>query len=115
MQLWWGVFPCFAALVIRLTMERACADPYELLPALSSRPWFAWPIALVYVLAHAWIVGVYLVTVAETNAIVPAWSDWRAIWAGGTRKLLLMLAVFAIEYAPIAVWRVVGEALQCAP
>jgi hypothetical protein len=44
---WWLLFPAFTALTIRLGVERACAQPYDLLPAVTSNPAWAWPLALV--------------------------------------------------------------------
>ena len=113
MRIWWVVFPCFAGVVVRLAIERSCGAPYDLLPAVSAKPIFAWPIALVYVSAHAWILAVYLVTVADRQILVPAASDWRAIWKSDVGKLVLMVAMFSIEYAPMLLWRLIAGGLQC--
>jgi hypothetical protein len=110
---WWALFPAFFALVCRLTIERACADPYDLLPALTSRPAWAWMFAVIYVLAHVWLVSAYLFTVAGSQSLLPSLSDWKAIWGARLSRVWLMLLAFAIEYAPVPIWRLIGAALHC--
>jgi hypothetical protein len=110
---WWPLFPSFLALTCRLAIERACAEPYDLLPALTSKPAWAWTFAAVYVLAHAWLVSAYLLTVASSQSLLPRIRDWQAIWGSQFFKVWLMFLAFAIEYAPVPMWRLIGAALHC--
>jgi hypothetical protein len=57
---WWAIGPAFVVLVGRFAVDRACADPDNLVPALASRPFVAWTMAAMYVLAHLWLLGAYL-------------------------------------------------------
>lgn len=110
---WWILFPCFVALVFRLTLERTCADPYDLLPALASSPLSGWPIAGVYVTSHVWLIGVYLLTAASTDSLAPPPSAFRTVWRADYLKILLMAATFVLEYLPVTLWRFIGTALHC--
>lgn len=111
---WWVIFPLFAALSVRLAVERACGDPYELLPALTSNARWAWGVALVYVLAHVWFVGAYLVTVSRTGTLLPALAAWRGVWRMDAVKIAGMAVLLAIESAPVAIWRMLAPAIGCA-
>lgn len=108
------LFPCFSVLVLRLTVERTCADPYDLLPALTSKPLWGWLLAIAYVTSHAWLISVYLLTAASVNSLVPSPSAFRTMWRADYVKVLLMTAVFVVEYLPITLWRFAGAALHCA-
>ena len=110
---WFILFPCFAALTFEMCFERTCRDPYDLLPAVTSRPLLAWPVALLYVTAHVWAIAAYLLTVSATQRLVPTSQEYRAVWAGDTGKPALMLAVLVIEYLPLAWWRLVGTVIGC--
>ena len=112
-RIWWILFPCFAVLVVRLTVERTCADPYDLLPALASNPLWGWPIAVVYVMSHAWLIGVYVLTAAFADSLLPPRSAFQSVWRADSMKVLLMAAAFVVEYLPVTLWRVVGAALHC--
>jgi hypothetical protein len=105
---WWIVFPPFALLVGRLTYERTCADPSRLLLALTSSPTTAWPIALLYVVAHVWLLVVYVRVVARTNSLAPSLADLCAIEGTEVLKILLMTVVLALEYSPLSLWRMIG-------
>jgi hypothetical protein len=111
---WWVLFPCFLVLVLRLTVERTCSDPYDLLPALASNPVWGWPIAIVYVTSHAWLLGVYLLTAASVDSLVPSRLAFRSMWRAEYMKVLLMAGAFLLEYLPVTIWRLVGTALHCA-
>jgi hypothetical protein len=113
MRYWWVLFPCFSVLTCRLTAERMCGDPYDLLPALTSRPAWAWPIALVYVSAHVWVLAVWLLTVSRSRELVPGPRAYRVVWGADAAKLLLMLGVFVIEYSPVSLWRLLGASVRC--
>ena len=106
---WWIVFPCFSVLVVRLSAERACADPNNLLPALTGTPAGAWPLAAVYVAAHAWIVGAYLLTVSRTARLLPGPGAARGVWGRDAFKLFAIGLAFAMEYAPISLWRLAAR------
>ena len=108
---WWVIFPGFLILVGRLTYERACADPYRLLAGAMSTPAAAWPIALLYVAAHGWLLATYLQTVANTGSLWPAPTQLRAAWHGNTWKVLLLAAALVIEYWPVSILRILGAAL----
>jgi hypothetical protein len=113
--MWWPLWPAFAALTIRLGIERGCGDPYDLLPAIVGNTAWAWPLALVYVTGHAWIAAAYLITVSAAGTLAPGWRVWRGLWQHGLGMLVLMLAAMAIEYAPVSVWRILAAAAGCGP
>jgi hypothetical protein len=110
---WWALFPMFAALTIRLAGERTCGDPYDLLPGVTGDPSWAWPLAVVYVLAHAWSIAVYLTTVSRTQTLLPPARAWRTTWGRDQVKLMLMALALVIEYAPMAAWRTLGIVIGC--
>jgi uncharacterized membrane protein YhdT len=112
---WWPVFPCFAAVTLRLVLERACADPYNLLPEATLAPGWAWLIALAYVAGHGWTIGAYLLVVSQADALLPPWRAVRSTWGNATPQLLAMLIVLIVEYAPITLWRFIGARLGCGP
>ncbi|HET7218052.1 MAG TPA: hypothetical protein VFJ02_08380 [Vicinamibacterales bacterium] len=112
-RVWWPLWPAFLALAVRLGIERGCGDAYDLLPALVSNPAWAWPLALVYVAAHAWIIGAYLVTVSAAGRLAPGLDAWRAMWGRNLATVILMLAAMAIEYAPVPLWRMIMAAAGC--
>lgn len=113
MRTWWLLCPSFTALTVRLGVERACADPYDLLPALTSHPGWAWPLALVYVFAHLWVLAAYLVTVSHAQEVLPDASAFGAVWGANAVKLVLMIGVLAIEYSPSLLWGLMATALRC--
>ena len=111
---WWVLFPCFVVLVLRLSVERSCSDPYDLLPGLASNPLWGWPIAIGYVISHAWLIGVYLLTAASADSLVPSRVAFRSMWRADYIKVLLMAVAFLLEYLPVTIWHLVGTALHCA-
>jgi len=111
---WWLLFPAFTVVTLRLGVERACADPYDLLPAITSNPAWAWPIALVYVLTHVWTITAYVTTTVVAGTLTPSPPDWRALWGRKVYLIVAMAAALALEYAPIALWRWIGAAGICA-
>ena len=111
MGLWWAIAPPFAALTVALSRERACAEPYRLLPGVTADPVSAWPIALLYLAAHLWIVAAYLTTIQGTRALIPGPGGIRAVWGNASLKLLFMLVILIVEYLPMTVWRSVGAAV----
>lgn len=113
MRSWWVLFPCFTALIIRLAIDRACAEPYNLAPALAGDPAWAWPLAIVYVLAHLWIAAAYLLAVSRTQALMPTRRALAAFGSADTMKLILMSGAFVIEYSPMPLWRLIGTGLRC--
>jgi hypothetical protein len=110
---WWGIFPCFAALTVRLAHDRACGHLYELLPGVTSSPSGTWPLAIIYVLAHIWILTAWVLYVLRSNELFPPVNALKHAWGRDERKVLLMAAVFAIEYAPMSVWHLLGRAVGC--
>jgi hypothetical protein len=112
---WWLLFPSFTVLSVRLTTERVCGNPYDLLPALTANSRWAWPLALLYVLPHLWLLAACLLTAARAQALAPGARVFSEVWGREAWKLLLMAAVLVLEYAPISLWRLLGSALQCAP
>jgi hypothetical protein len=110
---WWIVFPLFALLAVRLAAERACGDPYDLLPGITSTPIYAWPLAAVYVAAHVWLLALYLSLVARTQQLLPSLGVIRTAFDRSVGKVFLMLIAFAVEYAPMPLWRFVGSILRC--
>ena len=111
--IWWIVTPPFAVLVGWLAFERTCGDPYELLPAITSRSELALPLAILYLVAHCWAVGAYLLTVCHAGSVLPSTRAGKQLWGRQWPKLIVMISVFAVEYAPMPVWRVVGSFLNC--
>ncbi|MEO5821270.1 MAG: hypothetical protein ABIT71_12265, partial [Vicinamibacteraceae bacterium] len=101
--------PPFAILVLRLDAERACAAPYELLPAATSIPALAWSIAAVYVAAHALLFAAWLVTAAHADALVPTWQVVRQLWGRQTWMLVVTVLIFVLEYWPVPFWQAVGR------
>lgn len=77
-------------------------------------PGTAWPIALLYVLGHVWLLAAYVWVVERTNAFSPGLADMRAIEGTEVVKILLMTVVLALEYSPLSLWRAIG-ALACTP
>lgn len=112
-RLWWLIFPAFTLLTIRLGAERACGQPYDLLPAVTSNPSWAWPLAAVYVLAHGWIVAAYLATAVGAGTLIPSWTRWRTLWGRQGYRVVMMMAALAIEYAPMVWWRWLGAIGLC--
>ena len=110
---WWFLFPAFSALTIRLGVERACGQPYDLLPAVASNPAWAWPLAAVYVLAHAWIAAALVSTAISAAAPIPSIAQWRASWRGESYKAPALIAALAIEYAPLEWWQWLGRIGLC--
>jgi hypothetical protein len=111
---WWIVVPPFMILVARLVYERTCAEPYELLPLLTSQPLLAWALAALYVAAHCWAVAAYLVTVDATNTLLPSWSASRKLWGPDWLKVVATLAILILEYWSIPFWRLLGHSvLHC--
>ena len=110
---WWLIFPAFGMLAVRLTAERTCGDPYDLLPGITTDPKWAWPLAAIYLLAHLWMLAAYLRTVDETGTLTPAARRIRGVWGGSTIQVLLMTAVFVLEYSPVSFWRWLGASLSC--
>ena len=110
---WWLLFPAFTVVTLRLGVERACADPYDLLPALTSNPAWAWPIAVVYVLTHVWAVTAYMTTTVVAGTLWPSREHWRTLWGRQLYMLLAITAVLGVEYAPLALWRWLGAAGMC--
>jgi len=110
---WWLLFPCFTALAVRLAVERACSDPYDLLPALASNPLWGWLIAIIYVTSHLWIIAVYILTASVSDSLLPSRSAFRGFWGTDAVKILLMLSAFVLEYLPVTLWQLAGTALHC--
>lgn len=106
---WWVLLPAIAVLVASLSIERACADPYRLVGGAMSTPLTAWPVSLLYISAHAWLMFVYLHTAAQTGTMWPALRQVRSVWAGDWLKIALMVAALAVEYCPLSLWRAIGS------
>ena len=106
---WWMVFCGFAGVVLVFIRERACFDRLDLLPSVATRPALAWMLATFYLLAHCWLLAAYVLTVQRTSRLLPRFRQISAVWGAGRIKLLLMLALFAVEYAPASLWTVLGR------
>lgn len=106
---WWVLLPAFAVLVGYLSLERACADPYRLIAGAMSAPLTAWPVSLLYISAHAWLVLVYLQTSARAGTMWPSLRQVRSMWEGDWLKIALMVAALAVEYCPLSLWRAIGS------
>ena len=112
---WWLLFPAFTALTIRLGVERACAEPYDLLPAVTSHPAWAWPLASVYVLAHVWIAAAYVATAVGAGSLIPSIVHWREWWGRESYKVLAIAGALTVEYMPLEWWRWLGAIATCGP
>lgn len=110
---WWIVCPAFAVLSLRLVAERTCADPYDLLPGVTSNPAWAWPLALVYVAGHLWCLFAYLFTTELAGTLAPGIATIKSIWRRHAPKVWLMVGILALEYAPMSISRLVGAHLRC--
>lgn len=110
---WWFVCPVFAVVVLRLLAERACGDPYNLLPAVAANPRWAWPLAVVYVAGHVWMLAVYLITSDSAGTLVPGYEAVQAVWGWHMIKVVLMTALMLLEYSPVGVWRLIGAWIGC--
>jgi hypothetical protein len=108
---WWLILPSFAVLTLRFVYDRACGDPRQLVPELTSHPVFAWPLAVVYVSAHLWMLAAYVMTVRETGSLLPGLGRVRAVWDRDLWKIAWLALVMLIEQVPIAFWRVVGASV----
>jgi hypothetical protein len=93
---WWAICPLCALLVARLSYERGCLDPYELLRPIMQRQIGALVVASVYIAAHVWLVAAVIAMVRGQDA----WNTWKdERW-----KVIAMAAVIAVEQVPRAVW-----------
>ena len=110
---WWIVCPAFVVLRLRLVAERACANPYDLLPGVAANPRWAWPLALVYVAGHLWCLFAYLFTTEAAGTLAPGLAAIKSAWGRHAPRVWLMAGVLALEYAPISVSRLVGAHLGC--
>ena len=106
---WWVVFPSFAVLTARLAAERTCDNSYQFLSQVTSHPSLGWMLAAIYVSAHWWLLAVYLVTVRRTGMLMPTVEGTRMVWGGHSAKIFLLLATLILEYAPVSIWRAIGE------
>jgi hypothetical protein len=113
---WWLIMPPFAVLVARLDIERACAEPYELLPGAATVPWLAWSIAALYLAAHALLTAACLVTVLHAGTLAPSPRVIRTLWGRQLWMLIVTVLIFVLEYWPVPMWQALGRhVLGCAP
>jgi hypothetical protein len=113
---WWIVFCGFAAVVLVFVRERACYDRFDLLPSVATQPSLAWLLATFYLFAHCWLLAAYVVTAKRTGQLVPGFGQIAATWGSGLPQLLLMLALFGLEYAPAGLWTSLGRSTGlCVP
>jgi hypothetical protein len=103
--LWWPIGPAFALVTTRFAIDRACGDPYYLVPTLASRPLVAWMVAAVYVLAHIWLLLAYLDAARTTASLLPTYDAVNGMWGRHLWKPALLVVATAIEYAPMALFR----------
>ena len=101
---WWAICPAFLLIVGAFIVERACFDRYALLPGIGTRPTLAWLVAGVYVGAHFWALLLYCITVRQTGELLPSPRRLVDQWPHERYKVLLMLALLALEYVPAAAW-----------
>lgn len=106
---WWLIFPCFGALTVTLVIQRTCARPHQLLPSVTSDPALAWPVALLYLSAHLWMLAAYLLTVERAGSLLPTPQAIRAVWSKQATKLMLMTATLVVEASPVALLRLAGD------
>jgi hypothetical protein len=116
LRTWWIVFFGFAAVVFVFVRERACYDRFDLLPSVATQPGLAWLLATFYLFAHCWLLTAYVVTAQRTGQLLPRFQQISAAWGSGLPQLLLMLALFGLEYAPAGLWARLGRSTGlCGP
>jgi hypothetical protein len=99
---WWLEFPAFLVLVLRLSFERGCLNPYELLEPLMRRQSTALAVALVYLGAHVWLLAVLVLLARQWP---PSRGEWLEIMTPERRlQLAGMAGALALEAVPRVVW-----------
>ncbi len=109
---WWPLCAAFALVVAAFTRDRACFGGYHLLAGLDQQLALAWPIAIAYVLGHAWLVAVYACVVLETGEVVPSARDAAKTLGVAWWQLALMLLIAVVEYAPAIVWHGIARGAE---
>ncbi|MBK5296294.1 MAG: hypothetical protein JJE40_03985, partial [Vicinamibacteria bacterium] len=69
--------------------------------------------AILYLGAHCWAVGAYLVTVEHAASLLPSSRAVKAFWGRHWPKVVVTAAIVAVEHAPMTLWRAVGHFLNC--
>jgi len=110
---WWAIGPAFVVLTARLAIDRACRDPYNLVPGLASKPVLAWALAALYLGAHLWLLLAYLRTSIDARTLLPLPRDIRAVWGRGQWKVWVLVAVMTVEYSPQSFSRLAGRSGAC--
>jgi hypothetical protein len=97
---WYVLFPAFSGLQARLSYERGCLDPHELLQSLMRRQGTAVIVAAVYVSAYAWVTarGVSLVRAGGLTATTLSRLDWNGL------RVILMVGLIAADQIPRQAW-----------
>src|SRR5688572_13453664 len=108
---WWGVFPVFLAIVAAFTRDRMCLARLTLLPSIATRPTLAWLVACMYLAAHVWLLVAYVATALYARDLIPNLQVARAGWRRDWRRVLAMILLMAIEYAPASIWVRLGRAV----
>ena len=103
-MVWWIQCPLMTVLVARLSYERACLDPYELLRPIMQQQAGALGIAAVYVGAYAWLVAASILSARMWHSPAAPHSQLRAIWNQDLTKIGAMAAVLGLEQVPRAFW-----------
>lgn len=111
-RIWWIVFPSLTLLTLRLTVEGACGDPYDPLPATGSA---ALILAVVYVLAHVWLAGTYLLTASRAQRLLPSARDMTSLWGPDILKIYLVAGVLPLEHVPVPLLQLIGHGVGCSP
>jgi hypothetical protein len=106
---WFAALPASALVVAAFVRERACADPYALLPAVAARPAAAYAVAAAYVGGHVWLAAAWLVTLDRSGRLVPGPGDVRRVWGTRWYAPASVLAVVALEQIPPGLWRAAGR------
>jgi hypothetical protein len=108
---WFAVAPATALVVAAFARDRACADPYALLPAVAARPLAAYAVAAAYVAGHVWLAAAWLTTIAGAGRVVPRPADVRRVWTTQAYMPAALLAIVLLEQMPIGVWRLLARRL----
>jgi hypothetical protein len=112
---YWPVCIGFIGVVWAFTRDRACADHLNLLPVISHDMILAVLAAIVYVSGQVWLVGAYALLVFASGELIPRMSDVSRLYSTMRPRIVLLLAVLAIEYAPAALLKTIANAAALCP
>jgi hypothetical protein len=54
-----------------------------------------------------------LLTIDEAGTVAPSLRFIRQVWGPALNKVVVMAAVFVLEYSPVTLWRWLGAGIGC--